>query len=405
MRGFGRGGHNVPMARVLLGVTGGIAAYKACELARLLVRAGHDVTPILTTEAESFVSAKTFEALARCKMPRVLYPHLVEADLLVVAPLSANTLAKLAHGLADSVLTQTALAFSGPVLAAPAMNPRMWSNEATQTNAEALRARGVELVGPEEGETAEGEIGVGRMSEPETIFERVDSLLARREQLRGRRVVVTAGGTREPLDAVRFLGNRSSGRMGTALAAEARRRGAEVTLVGSNLAVPFPVGVDVIDAPTAEDVARETLARGDADVVVMAAAVADYRPAEPDPEKRPKDRRPWTVTLEPTTDVLRELGGRRDPRTRSVLVGFAADRGERGLERAREKLANKRADLIVFNDVARDDVGFDAPDNDVVLVAAEGERRIEKAPKERIAAAILDEVVRRLEEADGRSGR
>jgi len=161
----------------------------------------------------------------------------------------------------------------------------------------------------------------------------------------------------------------------------------------------------VIDAPTAEDVARETLALGDADVVVMAAAVADYRPAEPDSEKRPKDGQPWTVTLEPTTDVLRELGGRRGPRTRSVLVGFAADRGERGLERAREKLANKRADLIVFNDVARDDVGFDASDNEVVLVAAEGERRIDKAPKERIAAAILDEVVRRLEEADGRSGR
>jgi phosphopantothenoylcysteine decarboxylase/phosphopantothenate--cysteine ligase len=393
------------VARVVQGVTGGIAAYKACELTRLLIQAGHEVTPVLTAEAESFVSAKTFEALARREMPRELYPHLVEADLLVVAPLSANTLAKLAHGLADNVLTQAALAFSGPVLAAPAMNPRMWSNDVTQANAEALRALGVDLVGPEEGETAEGEVGVGRMSEPETIFERLDSLLARREELRGRRVLVTAGGTREPLDAVRFLGNRSSGRMGTALAAEARRRGAEVTLVGSNLAVPVPVGVDVIDAPTAEDVARETLARGDADVVVMAAAVADYRPAEPESEKRPKDGRPWTVTLEPTTDVLRELGEGRDPRTRSVLVGFAADRGERGLERAREKLANKRADLIVFNDVARDDVGFDALDNEVVLVGAEGERRIEKAPKERIAAAILDEVVRRLEEADGRSGR
>ena len=391
------------VARVVQGVTGGIAAYKACELTRLLVQAGHEVTPVLTAEAESFVSAKTFEALARREMPRELYPHLVEADLLVVAPLSANTLAKLAYGLADNVLTQTALAFAGPVLAAPAMNPRMWSNEATRANAETLRARGVELVGPEEGETAEGEVGVGRMSEPETIFERVDSLLARREQLRGRRVLVTAGGTREPLDAVRFLGNRSSGRMGAALAAEARRRGAEVTLVGSNLAVPVPVGVDVIDAPTAEDVARETLARGDADVVVMAAAVADYRPAEPESEKRPKDGRPWTVTLEPTTDVLRELGERRT--NGQLVVGFAADRGERGLERAREKLANKRADLIVFNDVARDDVGFDSLDNEVVLVAVEGERRIEKAPKERIAAAILDEVVRRLEEADGRSGR
>jgi phosphopantothenoylcysteine decarboxylase/phosphopantothenate--cysteine ligase len=391
------------MARVILGVTGGIAAYKACEIARLLVRAGHEVTPVLTAEAESFVSAKTFEALARREMPRELYPHLVEADLLVVAPLSANTLAKLAHGLADNVLTQTALAFAGPMVAAPAMNPRMWWNPATQANIETLRGRGVELVGPEEGDTAEGEAGVGRMSEPEAIFERVSSLLERRQQLQGVRVLVTAGGTREPLDAVRFLGNRSSGRMGAALAAEAHRRGAEVTLVASNLSVRAPVGVEVIQAPTADDVARETLARGDVDVVLMAAAVADYRPAEPDEEKRAKDGEPWTVSLEPTTDVLRELGARRT--NGQLLVGFAADRGEPGLERAREKLANKRADLIVFNDVARDDVGFDALDNEVVLVSAEGERQIEKAPKERIAVAILDEVAERLEEASGRSGR
>jgi phosphopantothenoylcysteine decarboxylase / phosphopantothenate---cysteine ligase len=393
----------VPVARVLLGVTGGIAAYKACELARLLVRSGHEVTPVLTADAETFVSAKTFEALARREAPRELYPHLVEADLLVVAPLSANTLAKLAHGLADNVLTQTALAFDGPVLVAPAMNPRMWSNGATQANVEALHARGVELVGPEEGDTAEGELGVGRMSEPAEIFERAASLLGKRDQLRGRRVLVTAGGTREPLDAVRFLGNRSSGRMGAALAAEARRRGAEVTLIASNLSVPAPVGIDVVQAPTADDVARETLARGDADVVVMAAAVADYRPADAVEEKRPKDDRPWTVTLEPTTDVLRELGARRT--NGQLLVGFAADRGERGLERAREKLSNKRVDLIVFNDVGRGDIGFDAADNEVVLVSESGERRIEKTAKERIAAAILDEVAARLEGADGRGGR
>ena len=386
-----------PMARVLLGVTGGIAVYKACELARLLVRAGHDVTPILTPEAESFVSAKTFEALARREAARELYPHLVEADLLVVAPLSANTLAKLAHGLADNVLTQTALAFEGPVVAAPAMNPRMWRSDAVQANVELVRARGVELVGPEQGDTAEGEVGVGRMSEPGAIFDHVAGSLERREQLRGRRVLVTAGGTREPLDAVRFLGNRSSGRMGAALAAEARRRGAEVTLVASNLAVPTPVGVDVVQAPTAEEVARETLARGDVDVVVMAAAVADYRPVEAEQGKRPKDDEPWTVTLEPTTDVLRELGSRRNNGAIAVLVGFAADRGERGLERAREKLGNKRADLIVFNDVGRDDIGFDSAENEVVLVSAEGERRIEKAAKERIAAAILDEVASRLD--------
>jgi len=395
----------VQVARVILGVTGGIAAYKACELTRLLVRAGHEVTPIVTHDAERFVTAQTFEALSRREMPRELYPHLIEADLLVVAPLSANTLAKLAHGLADNVLTQTALAFGGPVVAAPAMNPRMWGKPATQANVEALLSRGVELVGPEEGDTAEGEVGVGRMSEPALIFERATSLLEKRAQLQGLRVLVTAGGTREPLDAVRFLGNRSSGRMGAALATEARRRGADVTLVASNLSVRAPVGVNVVEAPTAADVARETLARGDADVVLMAAAVADYRPAERDEDKRPKDGKPWTVSLEPTMDVLRELGERRDPRTRSVLVGFAADRGERGLERAREKLTAKRADLIVFNDVARGDIGFDTANNEVVLVSAEGERRLEKAPKERIAAAILDEVAGRLEEANGRSGR
>jgi len=382
------------MARVLVGVTGGIAAYKACELTRLLVRAGHEVTPILTPEAERFVTAQTFEALARKETPRELFPHLVEADLLVIAPLSANTLAKLAHGQADHVLTQTALAFDGPVLAAPAMSPRMWASPATRENAETLQRRGVELIGPEQGDTAEGEIGVGRMSEPEAIFERCASLLEKRGQLEGLRVLVTAGGTREPLDAVRFVGNRSSGRMGTALAAEARRRGAEVTLVAANLSVPVPVGVDVVPAPTAADVARETLARTDADVVLMAAAVADYRPADPETAKRPKDGNDWTVTLEPTTDVLSKLGERRT--NGAVLVGFAADTGERGLERAREKLAAKRADLIVFNDVSRDDIGFDAADNEVVLVSAEGERRVEKASKERIAAAILDAVAERL---------
>jgi len=280
------------------------------------------------------------------------------------------------------------------------MNPRTWANAATKANVELLNARGVELVGPDEGETAEGDVGIGRMSEPDEIYERCAALMEKREQLRGRRVLVTAGGTREPLDAVRFLGNRSSGRMGAALAAEARRRGADVTLVSANLSVPAPVGVEVVEAPTAEDVARETLARGDADVVLMAAAVADYRPSEPSAEKRPKDGRPWTVTLEPTVDVLRELGQRRDSGRHGVLLGFAADHGERGLERAREKLAAKGADLIVFNDVSRPDIGFDAPDNEVVLVAADGERRIDKAAKERVAAVILDEVARRLEVGD-----
>jgi phosphopantothenoylcysteine decarboxylase / phosphopantothenate---cysteine ligase len=385
------------MARVLLGVTGGIAAYKAAELTRLLVKAGREVTPLLTPEAESFVGAKTFEALARREAPRQLYPHLVEADLLAIAPLSANTLAKLAHGLADNVLTQTALAFDGPLLVAPAMNPRMWANRATRENVARLRERGAILVGPDEGEMAEGEWGVGRMSEPDEIFERIESVLARRGQLAGKRVLVSAGGTREPLDAVRFLGNRSSGRMGVALAEEARLRGAEVTLVAANLAVSAPGRVELVAAATAAELEREVLARSDADVVVMAAAVADYRPAEPSPEKRPKSDEPWTVTLEPTADVLRQLGEQR--RDGQVLIGFAADRGETGLARAREKLAAKGTDLIVFNDVSRGDIGFDTAENEVVLVSAEGERRIQKAPKERIASEIVDEIVKLVPEA------
>ena len=380
------------MARVLLGVTGGIAAYKAAELARLLVKAGHEVTPILTDEAETFVTAKTFEALVRREAPRELYPHLVQADLLVIAPISANTLAKLAHGLADNVLTQTALAFEGPVLAAPAMNPRMWAHAATRGNVARLRERGVVLVGPDEGELAEGEWGVGRMSEPEEIVARVEAVLARRHELEGKRVLVSAGGTREPLDAVRFLGNRSSGRMGVALAEEARLRGAEVTLVAANLSVPPPGKVELVQAPTAVELEREVLARSDADVVLMAAAVADYRPAEQSSGKRPKNEQPWTMTLEPTGDVLAQLGARR--RNGQVLIGFAADHGETGLARAREKLEAKRSDLIVFNDVSREDIGFDAAENEVVLVSAAGERRIRKAPKERIASEILDEIVK-----------
>jgi phosphopantothenoylcysteine decarboxylase/phosphopantothenate--cysteine ligase len=381
------------VARVLLGVTGGIAAYKACELCRLLVRAGHDVTPILTPGAETFVAARTFEALARRASPHELYPHLVEADLLVVAPLSANTLAKLAQGLADNVLTQTALAFRGPILVAPAMNTRMWEHAATQASAALLRERGVELIGPEEGELAEGESGPGRMSEPEAILARCEAILGG-GPLAGKRVLVTAGGTREPLDAVRFLGNRSSGRMGVALAEEARRRGAEVTLVAANLAVPPPVGVQLVSAPAAADLARETLARADADLVLMAAAVADYRPAAPREDKRPKDPERWLLELEPTQDVLAELGRRR--RNGQVLVGFAAEHGEEGLSRARTKLARKAVDAIVFNDVSRADVGFDARENEVVVLTRAGEFALARAPKERVAAAILDQVSKLL---------
>jgi phosphopantothenoylcysteine decarboxylase / phosphopantothenate---cysteine ligase len=380
------------MARVLLGVTGGIAAYKSCELCRLLVQAGHEVTPVLTPEAEGFVAARTFEALSRREQPRELFPHLVDADLLVVAPLSANTLAKLAHGLADNVLTQLALAFRGLTLVAPAMNVRMWEHAATQANVALLLERGVELIGPEEGELAEGEIGLGRMSEPEAIFARCRELLGETDALAGKSVLVTAGGTREPLDAVRFVGNRSSGRMGVALAAEAARRGAQVTLLAANLAVPAPSGVEVVETPTAAEMAREAKARAEVDVVLMAAAVADYAP-DPIAGKRPKGGEPWELRLQPTEDIL---GALAQARNGTVLVGLGAEEGEEGLARKRRMLADKHLDLVVFNDIARADIGFDSEDNEVVLVSAAGERTVAKAPKERIAAEILDEVERLL---------
>ncbi len=386
------------MARILLGITGGIAAYKACTLTRLLVRAGHDVFPLVTEAAERFVRAETFYALARKSRSDDPYPHLERVDLLVVAPLTANTLARLAHGLADDLLTEAALAHAGPLLVAPAMNVRMWEHPATQENVAQLRRRGVEVIGPAEGELAEGEVGAGRMVEPEEIAARVVELLGSTAgsagSLEGRRVVVSAGGTREPLDTVRFLGNRSSGRMGVALAEEAHSRGADVTLLAANLAVSAPAGVTVIDTPTAADLEREAVARADADVIVMAAAVADYRPSAALAEKRSKDAAPWTVELEPTTDVLAALGADRHPGR--VLVGFAADDAVTGLERARQKRLAKGADLFVFNDVMRSDIGFDALENEVTVLSDAGERVIEKAPKREVAAAVLDEVERLL---------
>ena len=377
------------MSRILLGVTGGIAAYKACELTRLLVKAGHEVIPLVTKGAQRFVTEETFLALARRPRSEDVYEHLTRADLLVVAPCTANTLAKLAHGLADNLLTEAALAHRGPILVAPAMNPRMWAAPATRANVATLLARGVELVGPDEGEMAEGEWGVGRLAEPALIAERAGQLLAP-GALAGKRILVTAGGTREPLDTVRYLGNRSSGRMGVALAAEARRRGAEVILLAANLSVDPPHGVETIPTPTADSMLDAALALPDVDVVLMAAAVADYRPAEALALKRAKDEHAWAVELTATTDIARTLGDRKPPG--QILVVFGAEHGAEGLARKRTMLETKNADLVVFNDVGRSDIGFDAPDNEVVLVSAAGERPIPKARKEAVAAAILDEI-------------
>ena len=290
------------MARVLLGVTGGIAAYKAAELCRLLVKAGHDVVPVLTPGAQRFVTPETFRALARRDADEGSYPHLERFDLVVIAPLTANTMAKLAYGIADNVLTEAVLAHKGPILVAPAMNPRMWSNAATRANVRTIQARAASSSSARTRERwlrASGEWGgwpSRRRSPPGPAAPRAGAA-------RGLHVLVTAGGTREPVDSVRFVGNRSSGRMGVALAEEARRRGADVTLLAANLAVPPPVRVATIDTPTAERMLDAGLALEDVDIALLAAAVADYRPAETLATKRPKSSSSWTLELEPTPDI------------------------------------------------------------------------------------------------------
>jgi len=382
------------VARILLGITGGIAAYKACEIIRLLVGAGHDVVPLPTRGAERFVAAETFYALARQVAPADPYPHLQRADLIVVAPLTAHTMARLAHGLADDVLTEAILAHDGPVLVAPAMNTRMWEHPATRANHELLLARGVEIVGPASGELAEGGVGVGRLAEPAEIVARAEALLRPPSPLQGKRVVVTAGGTREPIDSVRFIGNRSSGRMGLALADEARRRGADVTLLMANVAEPPPMGVEVVQTPTAADLEREALGRSGADVIVMVAAVADYRAVTTLDGKRPKDDAPWQIELTPTPDIAHALGQTRRPD--QVLVAFGAEHGVAGLERKRAMLRDKNVDLVVYNDVGRSDIGFDSSENEVTLITAHGDRLVPRAPKPVIAAAVLDEIERIL---------
>jgi phosphopantothenoylcysteine decarboxylase/phosphopantothenate--cysteine ligase len=311
-----------------------------------------------------------------------------------VAPCTANTLAKLAWGLADNVVTQSALSTPAPLLVAPAMNVRMWHHPATQTNVAVLRERGVAFVGPVEGALAEGEQGMGRMAEPLEIVAAIEELLDRAHgALAGRRVLVTAGGTREPLDGVRYLGNRSSGRMGAALAAEASARGADVVTLLANGSVRPETG-SVVEVETTEELEHEALERSEwADVVLMAAAVADYRPAQQEQGKRERGTA-WSLELQPTADILAALAARRRPG--QVLVGFAAE-ASADVERAQAKRLRKGVDLIVLNDVSRQDIGFDADHNEVALVAADGIVHVPRAPKRAIAAAVLDRVEQLLE--------
>ena len=407
------------MARILLGVTGGIAAYKAVELVRLATKAGHSLRVVQTHTSLRFVGKATFEAVtgapvlvdefepdpARGAFPGEPAPahdpisHLElvrRSDVYVVAPASANTLAKLASGHADNLLTSAALAASCPLVLAPAMNERMWAHPATLANGETLRLRGATIIAPGTGSLAsQGEWGAGRLAEPAEVLGVVDAALAalfRPRSLDGVRVLVTAGGTREPIDSVRFVGNRSSGRMGFALAAEAQRRGAEVTVVAANVALERPAGARVLDVETAAEmdaaVQREFAA---ADVLLMAAAVADFRPVRPDDGKIGKRGRDGLVIeTEPTRDVLSGVAAERRPE--QTVIGFAAEHGEGALDRAREKLERKGVDAIVVNDISRADIGFDSPDNEAVIVTRAGERAVPRGPKDAVAAAVLDEV-------------
>jgi phosphopantothenoylcysteine decarboxylase/phosphopantothenate--cysteine ligase len=388
---------------ILLGVTGGIAAYKAVELLRLLKKDGADVTVVMTENAKRFVGPVTFQALSGRPVaddlwawrPGMPIEHLALADaaeLAIVAPATANALAKMAAGIADDLLGTLLLAVTAPVLVAPAMNTRMLLHPATRANLATLAARGVHVVDAECGPLAAEDAGYGRLAAVETIHARVRGLLLAARDLAGRRVLVTAGPTREPLDPVRFFSNRSSGKMGLAVAAAARDRGAEVTLVAGPVALPGPPGVRVVPVVTAEQMRQAVLAHVDgADVVVMAAAVADFRPGEPRAEKIKKaGGGRLVVELEPTADILAELGARRGPQ---VLVGFAAETGDPA-EAARRKLAEKNLDLVVANDVTAPGAGFDVDTNQVELFSRDGRRTaVPLAPKSRIAARILDEVV------------
>jgi len=405
------------MARLLLGVSGGIAAYKALEAARLAVKHDHAVRVIQTPASEKFVGRASFEGItgapvltsefepdpARGSYPGEALPErapishlaLVErADLYLIAPATANTLAKIAHGHAEDLVSTAALAAACPVAVAPAMNNRMYLNPATQANIELLRSRGITVIPPGEGALAShGEHGIGRLAEPAELLEACESLLTPRS-LKGLRVLVTAGGTREPLDSVRYLGNRSSGRMGFALAREAARRGAEVTVIAANAGLEPPPGARVIPVRTAAELAaacRSELAG--CDVLLMSAAVADFRPAGAVDGKLGKEDGVPKIELEPTEDVLSALAELR--REDQTLVGFAAEHGAGAVERGRGKLERKRLDAVVVNDIAAAGIGFESEDNEVTIVTADGaERHVPRARKERIAQAVLDEVER-----------
>jgi phosphopantothenoylcysteine decarboxylase/phosphopantothenate--cysteine ligase len=395
--------------RVVLGVSGGIAAYKAVEVCRRLVDAGVHVTPVLTHDATRFVGALTFSALASEPAQLSLWdeaspiPHTKlgqRADLVVVAPATAHTLARFAAGLSDDLLMATLLATRAPVMVCPAMHTEMWEHPSVQENLATLERRGVEVVPPESGRLAGGDSGEGRLADPAVIVARVLARLGQtaRRDLTGRSVVVSAGGTREPLDPVRFITNRSSGKQGHAIAVAAARRGAAVTLVTSSLlALPPDTGVTRIDVETAADMEQAMGSAADgADVVVMSAAVADFRPKATAGAKLSKEDGIPEFVLEPTPDILAGLAHRRTPG--QVIVGFAAETHD-AVERGRRKLERKGVDLLVVNDVSAPGVGFDHDTNAVVILGADGAAtEIPLTSKDAVANAVLDRVIDHLDE-------
>ena len=398
--------HNPAAPRVVLGVCGGIAAYKAIEVCRQLVDAGVHVTPVLTEEATRFVGAVTFSALASEPVQRSLWdeaspiPHTrlgQQADLVLVVPATAHTLARYAVGLSDDLLCATLLATRAPVIVCPAMHTEMWEHASVRENLATLKRRGVEIIPPESGRLAGGDSGEGRLADPGVIAARVLERLGRatRRDLHGVRVTVSAGGTREPLDPVRFITNRSSGKQGHALAVAAARRGASVTLVTSSpLELPPDVvsAVTRIDVETAADMEHAVGAAAEgADVVVMAAAVADFRPKRSAGKKLSKDEGIPELVLEPTPDILAGLAARRPPG--QVLVGFAAETHD-ALERGRRKLARKGVDMLVVNDVTAPGTGFDHDTNAVVILDSSGNtQEIPLTSKDAVAHAVLDSVL------------
>jgi phosphopantothenoylcysteine decarboxylase/phosphopantothenate--cysteine ligase len=384
---------------VLLGVSGGIAAYKAAELARELQRAGAEVQPLLTAAAEQMVSRATFAALTGRRVPASVWddPAAVEhvalarwGQVLVVAPATAHTLARLAAGLADDLLTNVALAFDGPVVVAPAMHTEMWEHPATRANLATLTGRGVRVVPPASGPLTSGDVGPGRLAELDDLVAGVAAALAPARTLAGTRLLVSLGGTREPLDPVRYLGNRSSGRMGAAIVAEAVARGAEVTAVAAATTVDPPAGARLVRVDTAQQLYDAVLAAADdQDVLVMAAAVADFRPKRVAEGKLKKDQGVPEVVLEPTPDTLAELGRRRRPD--QVLVGFAAETSDH-LAGARRKLETKHLDLVVLNHVEGVRSAFGADAADAYLVDPDHAEELPRASKAAIAAHLLDRV-------------